>query len=284
MSLFTDLKEVLTPYASRIKNLDNQVSEVNESLDDVKVDLDALEPGLSADAKTALLRCLSKVAWIDGNGRNYYNALAIEFDERHLPITSTWLYDATDGELLAGQNYVSVVDQGSATSETLINDQLVISTTPPESGTWAIYKRYNLTDGTTNAQLSVRAKFSEIATGSVTDQGAEGFRLQLSNGISGAQVFMCNVPDYPENFGICCYEGSNRQYVDLSAYDMNKYHVVTVELKNGVQTVYVDGTPVFTSNILSTNYCTSNSILSQRKAGASPIYTIIDWIAYSEVE
>lgn len=34
MSLFTDLKDVLTPYASRIKNLDNQVS-------DVKADLDA---------------------------------------------------------------------------------------------------------------------------------------------------------------------------------------------------------------------------------------------------
>lgn len=67
MSLFTDLKDVLTPYASRIKNLDNQVS-------DVKADLDAIVPGLSDDAKEALIDCFSNVIW-DGDGQDYINNL-----------------------------------------------------------------------------------------------------------------------------------------------------------------------------------------------------------------
>jgi len=42
----------------------------------VKADLDALEPGLSAEAKAALLTCFEKLVWKDGNGQSYYNALA----------------------------------------------------------------------------------------------------------------------------------------------------------------------------------------------------------------
>lgn len=51
MSLFTDLKEILTPYASRIKNLDNQVS-------DVKADL---------GAQTGII-IMTKNGYIDTNG------------------------------------------------------------------------------------------------------------------------------------------------------------------------------------------------------------------------
>ena len=46
MSLYSDLNDVLTPYAQRIKNLGSQVSEVNESLDDAlgrKVELTKLD-------------------------------------------------------------------------------------------------------------------------------------------------------------------------------------------------------------------------------------------------
>lgn len=48
MSLYSDLNEVLTPYAQKIKGLDGQVSEINESLDDVKADLS----GVSSDLQS----------------------------------------------------------------------------------------------------------------------------------------------------------------------------------------------------------------------------------------
>ena len=52
------------------------------SLEDLKVSHDALDtkidgidPGLSEDAKTALLNCFAHVAWIDEHGQDYYDAL-----------------------------------------------------------------------------------------------------------------------------------------------------------------------------------------------------------------
>lgn len=70
MSLFTDLREVFTAYANRIKGL----AAADEQ---IKADLDAIEPGLSYEAKEALLACFDKVAWLDEDGReDYYNALA----------------------------------------------------------------------------------------------------------------------------------------------------------------------------------------------------------------
>lgn len=68
MSLFTDLKEILTPYAQRIKGLaaiDNEI----------KADLDAIVPGLSQEAKAALLACFDHVYWTGDNGDTYYQAL-----------------------------------------------------------------------------------------------------------------------------------------------------------------------------------------------------------------
>ena len=45
-----------------------QIGLINESLD-------ALEPGLSNDARVALLNCFAHVAWTDKNGKDYYDAL-----------------------------------------------------------------------------------------------------------------------------------------------------------------------------------------------------------------
>lgn len=67
MSLFTDLKEVLTPYAQRIKGL----AAADEK---IKADLDAIEPGLSNDAKEALMACFAHVTW-DGDSSGYMDDL-----------------------------------------------------------------------------------------------------------------------------------------------------------------------------------------------------------------
>jgi len=41
----------------------------------LKEDISKIEPGLSDDAKTALLNCFQHVAWTDEHGQTYYNAL-----------------------------------------------------------------------------------------------------------------------------------------------------------------------------------------------------------------
>lgn len=46
-----------------------------DEISDLKDDIDAIEPGLSDDAKVALLNCFRHTAWADGGGQSYYNAL-----------------------------------------------------------------------------------------------------------------------------------------------------------------------------------------------------------------
>ena len=59
-----------------------EAAERAADIDDVKEDLEQLEPGLSDDAKTALLNCFQHVAWIDEHGQDYYDALEEALSEQ----------------------------------------------------------------------------------------------------------------------------------------------------------------------------------------------------------
>ena len=53
---------------SEISNLKSDLSEIEE-------DVMAIVPGLTEEAKTALLECFTHVAWVNSNGQTYFNAL-----------------------------------------------------------------------------------------------------------------------------------------------------------------------------------------------------------------
>lgn len=102
MSLFTDLREVFTEYAQRIKGL----AAADEQ---IKADLDVLDPGLSDTARAALLACFAHVAWSGTGGRTYYNTLKNAlYPEGNLinGIELTWDYGYIDanGELYKSLN------------------------------------------------------------------------------------------------------------------------------------------------------------------------------------
>ena len=48
---------------------------VGDAVNDLQNAIDEIEPGLSDEAKTALLACFQHVAWVDEHGQSYYNAL-----------------------------------------------------------------------------------------------------------------------------------------------------------------------------------------------------------------
>ena len=70
------LGNVITPIQIQtfIDEVTEALEDMQEELNDVKQDL-AQITGLSDEAKTALLACFEKVAWIDENGQDYYDAL-----------------------------------------------------------------------------------------------------------------------------------------------------------------------------------------------------------------
>lgn len=83
MSLYSDLTDVLTPYAQRIKDVKAGLGDLDELETTAKTDLvSAINEaassggsGLTADIKEALLQLASKVAYIDDGGQGYYDAL-----------------------------------------------------------------------------------------------------------------------------------------------------------------------------------------------------------------
>lgn len=82
MSLFTDLKEVLTPYANRIKGLSTDVNKAKTDINTVKANLADVEEeiesgGSSGDSeiKEALFGCLSNVAWTSNYGKECFEIL-----------------------------------------------------------------------------------------------------------------------------------------------------------------------------------------------------------------
>ena len=68
MSLYSDLNEVLTPYAQRIKGLEADLEELQEEIAVGGI-------GMSEEFKIALLLILKKVAYIDEDGQDYLDAL-----------------------------------------------------------------------------------------------------------------------------------------------------------------------------------------------------------------
>ena len=82
MSLYSDLNEVLTPYAQKIKGLVTAKDEIKADLEDLDERVEALESGgggsgLTADIKSALLACFNHVVWDDDDptGQSYIDAL-----------------------------------------------------------------------------------------------------------------------------------------------------------------------------------------------------------------
>jgi len=90
------VEEVIESIPADYTELTEEVDELNERIDDI-------EPGLSDDAKIALLNCFRHVAWIDEHGQDYYDALE---------------------EALYANTYPKIVAQLNQTSEIFDTDDL----------------------------------------------------------------------------------------------------------------------------------------------------------------
>lgn len=55
--------------------------DLSESVETLEAEIEAIEPGLSAEAKEALLNCFAHVAWIGQDGQDYYDALATALNQ-----------------------------------------------------------------------------------------------------------------------------------------------------------------------------------------------------------
>ena len=208
-----------------------------------------------------------------------FNATVTE--QRYIPSQYTWLYDPRNNTLFSNSGYVTKSTGGTGGTEALSDGALSLNTNYSLNST-SNFVRFTLNDGTTaNGFLSCRAKINDCFVASSNDSPTS-FRLQLSNGSTGAQAF---IADNDGLISVIYYTGSSKHVVNTS-YSMDEYHVFELSLSNGTQALSIDGEQVFSTSTLSSNYCTANAILNQAgQVGANPNGTSVsvDWIAYYEV-
>ena len=309
------------------------------------------DSGLTEDIKVALLACFEKVAWIDEDGQDYYDALynalyrmddlvsisavytqsgtvydtdtleslrtdlvvtahmndgtaqtverytlsgtladgtstiTVSYGEKTTTFNVTvtayaWVYKADSQELLSEQSYITTSTGGSGGTESIIDGALRLRTEASASSSTSNFIRFTFSDETTeDACIRCKAKIVDAMT---PGAGSSAFRLQLSNGTSGAQVYFAS-----ENNLITCvyYEGTTRKTAE-TPFLINEYHVFELVLSNGHQAFTIDGTEIFDSSTLSRNYCTANAILNQANittVNPNGTTTYIEWIGYEEV-
>lgn len=123
----------------------------------LKDDLDNIVPGLSEEAKAALLSCFEHVAWIGDDGQDYYDAL--ETALAGTPETySTVLFN--DGTLI-------INERGSKRSANIEEHGAVISEYPPLDETHSYSFTVNTSDFSSTAYwYADRANITQVKIGS----------------------------------------------------------------------------------------------------------------------
>lgn len=67
--------EEISGVTDQVAQNTSDISDLKEDLNAVEAEIASIEPGLSDNAKVALLNCFAHVAWTDEHGQTYYDAL-----------------------------------------------------------------------------------------------------------------------------------------------------------------------------------------------------------------
>lgn len=169
--------------AAQIEQNRQNIADNTQDISDIKADLDELEPGLSDDAKTALLNCFEHVAWVDEHGQNYYNALANALYPSPVSISAVFspgqnkIYDTDSLDDL--KQYLTVTGTYTDGSTREINDYVLSGTLAHGTSTVTVTKD----DKTTTFNVTVEYLTVEwnYTDGLPTDNG---FAIYASRGTS----------------------------------------------------------------------------------------------------
>lgn len=181
----------------------------------------------------------------------------------------TWKYLASDGVKLSARSDLGTVSIANGGSETLSNNLLNFYV--PHGNN--LISRFNLAQTTnTKATLSARVKFNAIPV--PADSNPTGFRMQLSHGTTGVQVFV-------SSGNMQTYEGNNA-VGNLKQIDTGVWYTIEIQLDGSNASIYVDGALVRSITNLSSHYCTANAIILQsvNVTTNGDLNVDIDWIRY----
>lgn len=177
----------------------------------------------------------------------------------------TWLYTADNGVPLSERSDIVTYSQnvtGGTVIENMSNSGYLHLVAESTTRDGSPHMKYSFVDAHCNeGKLSARVKFNAVASGGYSSKppiGGSGFRLQLSNGTSGGQLFQNIETDDTCYWGI--YEGT--KFKHIGTFEIGKWYKIEVELSNNSYSIYVNDELLYTTSALSTNYCTSNAVFN----------------------
>ena len=181
----------------------------------------------------------------------------------------TWYYKASDGQTLTDRSDIVTKNITSGTIEEEIADDLLHITAPLGSNgcKWDFVQSTN-----TNATLRIRFKIID----SSPSTGFVGFQPQISNGTGGAKIGTAR-PSNNVDIKITTAIGNTNTQHDFTA---NEWHTLELDLNNGKQSVYLDGTALIETVNVCTSYCVNNRIFVQSTGTVHNTELYIDWIGY----
>lgn len=278
MSLYNDLSTVLTPYANKIKRNESDIEAVGDEITNLKDDISKID-GISEEVKQTLLNCFSHVAWDDADGQKYYDAL---YSALYGGGDWTWKYTPDDG-LLSAQSYMNFSTNATGWSEEIIGNVLrlfVPMRTDGGGASWRVTYDFGVTQN--GGSLKGLIKTNGLAhTYGPTIMGA---RLQLSNGSSGARcAFNAYVQNGTRYLEVNYQEGTEIKSVRTTLL-ADEYHEVELIMDGNNQIIYVDGSLIATSAILST-VATVSSVAVQatnEQVASDGVYLDIKNLIYKE--
>ena len=273
----TDTTLEIAGAAADAKKTGDELTAIKADLDDVNERIDDIVPGLSEDAKTALLACFQHIAFLDDDD-DYYtnlrNALSPEWGADY-----DWLYKAdTDGLLSENTNFLETTHSGDSVDETIRNGVLNIHSDYTNNYNSLVCRL--LPNTSTGGYIKAKVRFNSLpyAT-SVT-----GFRVNIANSNGGAQLAAFRHAN-DGKYKFITHLGQTQTTV-LDDISLNTWYVISCELNGNSQIIKINGT-TYTYNSLSTLAATENRVVFQEPSEVSG-FTMDDldvdvaWISFKD--
>lgn len=171
-------------------------------------------PGLSSEAKGALLNCFAHVAWVDEHGQDYYDAL---YQALYNGGASGYVWDSTSGIAPSGMTYESIVFA--------VNNEYATVTKP------VLFAGYG--DKEVEIEMAVVSGGSTYASIGVVDKYNYGCRLTFSNG---------------KPMLVAEHDNHSEKAYTVDGIDITQFNKYSISLNNGRVTFKINDVIISTGN------------------------------------
>lgn len=195
----------------------------------------------------------------------------------------TWKYKASDGQTLTQRTDLFTVDTSNfaQTFTEEITDGYLRLFAGNNGGKklWKFASAYPQTNN--NAVMEMRIKYAQVAYA----QEYSNLQIQLSDGTGGAKIGASRIGN---KTGSPCFTTIIGTTITRApTFELNSWHTIRIEIKNGLQSVYIDGESVVNNQQKCTSYCVYNRVFMQAPNIASTSTSsevFIDYIAYKNYD